>query len=179
MVKKVCFKCKKQKELNEYYKHKQMLDGHLNKCKECVKTSVKKRYQVLSENEDWMKKERERSKEKYHRLNYKEQQKKWDKNKPWKNNGKYKNLSRKLNIPKGLEIHHWNYKDDYIEDVFIMDKKNHRRLHVFLEIDIDKRIFKVKKTNKYLDTKKKHYEFAISNNIEILDYSIINQTKRL
>ena len=39
---KVCKECGVKKEIGSFYKHSKMLDGHLNKCIDCVKARVKK-----------------------------------------------------------------------------------------------------------------------------------------
>ena len=36
-VYKICFRCETEKELSEFYKHPKMVDGRLNKYKECIK----------------------------------------------------------------------------------------------------------------------------------------------
>lgn len=41
MKTKTCFKCNVTQPLDEFYKHPQMGDGHLNKCKQCTKSDNK------------------------------------------------------------------------------------------------------------------------------------------
>lgn len=67
---KKCFKCGKEKPLSEFYKHPQMGDGHLGKCKECATRDSQERYLEKRKDMEWFLSERERSREKSHRLNY-------------------------------------------------------------------------------------------------------------
>ncbi len=89
IITKVCFRCNVEQPITEYYKHKQMADGHLNKCKVCTKNDSVKRHHEKNQNPEWVESERKRSKEKYHRLNYLERSKELNKNKPWKTSNKY------------------------------------------------------------------------------------------
>lgn len=41
---KICIICKQAKELSDYYKHPQTLDGYLTKCKECQKENSRKNF---------------------------------------------------------------------------------------------------------------------------------------
>jgi len=155
-MKKNCIRCNNDKELNDFYVHPKMKDGHLNKCKECCKEVADLREKKLRQNNpEWCEKERVRSIEKYHRLNYRKKEIEQEKLKPYKN-GKYKNLSRKLKLSSNENQHHWNY--NLIEDVIILMKKFHRYLHRYLILDENLLIFTTT-DGQILDSKEKHLEY--------------------
>ena len=154
MESKKCIICNIEKVVSDYYVHRQMADGHLNKCKQCCKDQAAERHKRLSKNESFVEKERIRNREKYKRLNYYEKSKKSIEDKPWAKTHIYKGLHKKLKCEKGYELHHWNYNDAYLEDVLVMNISDHRRLHKKLTLDKEKRIFIYK--GEYLDTIEKH-----------------------
>ena len=132
MQKKKCFKCGRVLPLDEFYKHPRMKDGHLNKCKECTKIDVKRDYDRKSTDEEWVEKERERGREKYHRLGYGNKFSKTSMLCPITKTISSKLRRRGYNT-KGMEAHHWNY--NYPFSVFLLSKRAHRRLHQHMVVN--------------------------------------------
>lgn len=132
METKRCFKCGIIKPLSEFYKHPQMEDGHLNKCKECTKKDSKARYNVLSTDNNWLEKERQRSRDKFKRLGYKNKFKQVRKICPLEANIARRLRSRGYDT-KGKEAHHWNYNLPY--SIFLLSRKAHRCIHQFIHVN--------------------------------------------
>jgi len=153
---KKCIRCEKVKEINNFYVHPKMRDGHLNKCIECCREVADLREKKLRENNsEWCESERLRSKEKYYRLGYGMKQLERDKLKPYKNN-KYRNLFRDLNLSSDENEHHWNY--NLIDDVIILNKKFHRFIHRYLILDEETLTFSTIEGN-VLNSKEKHLKY--------------------
>lgn len=165
-----CIICLELKDINEFYVHKAMADGTLNKCKSCCKQQAIERARILSEDKEWVEKERERSRDKYHRLGYINSQRKSNEKFSWKKLSVYKSLRKWYCTKYGfldsnIELHHWSYKDEYLRDVILLTRSAHKRVHARLELIIEDRIYKVKETGVLLDSRKKHIAFIESLNL--------------
>lgn len=159
----ICKKCKLEKG-REFYSMDRT-------CKDCRKEIIRMRHHQNSTDPVWVESERTRHREKYHRLGYKEKQLEWDKEKVWKKTSDYKNLNRDFKIPKGVHAHHWNYANDKLKDFVLMDINEHKTFHQLIELDIEKRIFKIIETGEYLDTRSKHLNFMLLSGFMFVEYS--------
>lgn len=133
-----CIKCRQIKPIINYYKHKQMADGHLNKCINCAKKDVHKRYHDPAKKEQISAYEKARNKTPERKAKVHIYQLKRRENFP----GKYKARTKVQNavrdgIIKKLpcvkcgnsksEGHHKDYRK-YLDVVWLC-RKHHRELH--------------------------------------------------
>jgi len=163
---KICFRCNIEKPLTEYYKHKQMGDGHLNKCKDCTKSDSKKTLDKILADPEKKKKEQARHRDKYYRLNYLEKHKPSYEAKKMsidQYKSKFpekiaaKNKSGKLVAPeKGLQKHHWSYNSDHYKDVIWLTSENHYKAHRFIIYDQEQMMYRRIDNMQLLDTKESH-----------------------
>ena len=157
---KVCFKCNIEKPLSDYYKHKMMGDGYLNKCKECTKIDSKNRIESLKDNEEWQEKERDRCRDKNKRIG-KKLVYQWLDRYPEKYNSRLA-MGRK-NAPKakvkGNHLHHWSYNDEHLLDVIELSIKDHNTVHKFMIYDQERKMYRIAEDGVLLDSKILSIEF--------------------
>ncbi len=161
---KTCFKCGELKHLDEYYTHNAMMDGHLNKCKDCTKKDVKAREVALLKTPGYREKERKRGRDKYHRLGYK------GKHKPAKESEKIRNRSRRIMFPEKYKAtnasqripiekdhrHHWSYNKEHWTDIIDLTMEEHSTIHRYMVYDQERMMYRECVSGILLDTKESH-----------------------
>jgi hypothetical protein len=163
MQAKKCFKCGLEKEINAFYKHNKMADGHLGKCIACTKKDVRIRERELFKNEVWHEGEKERSRNKYHRLNYKEKHKptrdyKRKMMKAYFDRYPEKRITHaKTNHIKSVNgnCHHWSYNVEHAKDIFDINKKFHSMIHRYMVYDQERKMYRKASTGELIDTREK------------------------
>lgn len=133
-------------------------------------------YEKKAKDELWFKKERERGREKYRRLNYKD--KSW--NNKTRRDFRTSNSRRELMIRgyglDGKEAHHWNYNLPH--SILLLSPKAHHRIHRHVQVNReDKFLYTLE--GKCLDTEEKTIAYYkdvlgkyddLNENIEIINY---------
>jgi len=149
---KKCFKCGIEKPLTNFYKHSQMKDGRVNKCKECNKKDVQVNYRKnishfknYDQIRNQKRKEYNKEKSRVYRDKYPEKvqnaKRKWIREHNLERAAHIilKNRLRDGKVKKGLcqickssevEAHHYDYTKPV--NVIWLCKKHHEKIHWWL-----------------------------------------------
>jgi hypothetical protein len=140
---KECFKCGNSQPLSEFYKHAQMADGHLNKCKTCAKKDVASNIEKRKEDPEWVFNERERGRLKAARelregkrgpgSGRKKSPKRWIDQELKVEAARV--ARRDVSCPKGKSRHHWSYNQEHWSDVILLNLKDHAKIHRYTVYD--------------------------------------------
>lgn len=165
---KICKTCRVPKQLDCFYTNRGMRDGLQNSCKECSRKSARDRYKTIKSDPVLFEKERDRHREKYHRLNYKEKHRPDPDQKSriikgYNNRFPEKKLAHNavqhIETKEGNELHHWSYREEHRKEVFEISKKQHYEIHRFLVYDPEWLMYRRSDTMEILDTMELHYDY--------------------
>jgi len=161
---KKCIICKKDQELEEFYKHSKMEDGHLNKCKTCCKNQAKDLFHKKMKDSIFLEKERARGREKGKRLGNKKPSNEISKKRFQKFQEKYpeKVTAHKkcMNLPRknGCQLHHWSYNEEHYKDIIELTIAEHGKYHRFMIYDQERKMYR-NLEGVLLDTKQRHLDY--------------------
>jgi len=153
-LKKNCPGCNTEKNITDFY-------STARTCKECVRKRTSAREKKLREtNPDWVEKEKERGREKYHRLGCKKpsSEKKAETIRRHKEKypEKYYAKIASQRMPKEKEHrHHWSYNDKHFKDIIHLTNEEHSLLHRFMVYDQERKMYRNLK-GVLLDSKDSH-----------------------